>query len=119
MKILLIALLLLSLSGCSLFQTKPLEVSSVPVDRAPLVLPEVDEYAHNNVNWIVITPDNAIDVWKRLRKNGDNIVLIGVTDQGYKNLSLNNANLLKIMQQYKAVIATYKEYYEPEKSNSE
>jgi len=116
MRILVITLLLLTLTGCSLFQTKPIEVSTIPVEKAPLVLPTVDEYSHRKVKWVIITPKNANEVFNELRDRGENVVLIGVTDHGYKNLSLNNADILKIIQQYKAVIATYKEYYEPTES---
>lgn len=111
MRLIAIAVMLLVLSGCSLFHTKPIEVSTTPVERIPLVLPEADRIYKRDIKWIVITPENADEIFKALAKKGQPVALIGVTGDGYEVLTLSNADKLQLIAQLKAQIAAYKDYY--------
>ena len=113
MKNLLIASALISLTGCSSIPGL-VQVDAQPVERPPLVLPVPDTITTKPVEWIVVTPDNAEKVFKDLQSSNTNVVLFAVTDEGYENLSLNIAELMKLVKQQKAIIAAYKNYYETE-----
>ena len=113
MKNLLIASALISLTGCSSIPGL-VQVDAQPVERPPLVLPVPDTITTKPVEWIVVTPDNVEEVFKDLQSSNTNVVLFAVTDEGYENLSLNIAELMKLVKQQKAIIAAYKNYYETE-----
>ena len=113
MKNLLIASALISLTGCTSIPSI-LQVDAQPVERAPLVLPVPDTITTKPVEYIIVTPDNGEEVFKDLQSSNTNVVLFAVTDEGYQNLSLNIAELMKLVKQQKAIIAAYKNYYETE-----
>jgi hypothetical protein len=102
--------LVLSLTACD--STKKIEVISSPIERVPLNLPPVDRVTLDEIEWILITPDNAEKVWADIEKKKYDIVLFGLTDRGYESLSVNIAKLKQLVTQQKAVIASYKRYYE-------
>lgn len=110
MKYILIALVGLLLVGCST-PVKQIEVSTKPIERPNLVVPKIDPVKQKDVEWIVITEENAQEVFERLRKMKVDVALLGVTDNGYEALSLNFAETQRIIRQYKAVIAAYEAYY--------
>ena len=39
-------------------------------------------------------------------------MLIGLTDDGYEILAMNMSDIMKLLQQQKAIIAAYQNYYE-------
>lgn len=110
-KLILLSLALLMLSGCGLFNTKPLEVSVQPVKRIPLVVPIVDQYTNRVVQWVIVTPKNADAVFADLKKKGLPVVLFALTSKGYTNLSEDTGDQIKITRQMQAVIEAYKKYY--------
>lgn len=111
MKNFLIALCLISLTGCSSIPNI-LKVDTAPVVKEPLTLPKVDVINARDVKYIIVTPENAEQVFKDLENNKTDVVLFALTDDGYKNLSLNIAELMKLVKQQQAIIAAYKKYYE-------
>jgi len=64
------------------------------------------------VKWILITRENYQQVFEELAKNKKDIVLFGLSDDGYEALSLNNSDLMRVLEQKNAIIAAYKNYYE-------
>jgi hypothetical protein len=99
------------LSGCS---TRPAqEISYTPrtIDKPNLILPTVDTLDMKEVDFIVITPDNAAQVFADLERSGKAVVVFAVDENSYKNLSLNMAQILKILSEQQAVIAAYENYY--------
>jgi hypothetical protein len=117
----LIATFLLPLiSGCSILprwgsDVKPIEVKTVAQEKTRLNLKEPAPLEARDVQWIVITPENAESVFQRLRDENIDVVLIGLTDVGYEQLSLTMAEIKNYIAQQKAIIVKYKEYYEPAK----
>ena len=99
----------LLISGCA--TTKPIQISTSPVQKPELVLPSADVLAERPVEWILITPDNYEKVFADLKKSGQDVVLFGITAKGYENLSLNANDLRTFMQQQNAIILAYKNYY--------
>ena len=78
----------------------------------PLNLPTTDRLQLSDTKWILVTPDNAEKIWSDLEKKKYDIVIFGLTDKGYEDLSVNVAKLKKLVQQQQSVIAAYKRYYE-------
>lgn len=62
--------------------------------------------------WIVITPQNAEEVFVKMQERNENLVLFALTDDGYKSLSLNIAEVRNFMNTQREQILKYKEYYE-------
>lgn len=101
----------LTITACSK-PVEPIVVDQRPIEKPVIVLPPVDEFNSRTVEWVVVTPDNIEQVFKDLEDSGQHIVLIALTSDGYKRLSLNMADLLKLVQQQRAIIAAYQKYYE-------
>jgi hypothetical protein len=90
---------------------EPIQISTTPVQRPELVLPAADPVRMRDVNWVIITRENYESVFGELVAAGDNAVLIGLTDRGYENLSLNLNDLRTYIQQQNAIILAYRNYY--------
>jgi hypothetical protein len=102
---------LLLVTACS-SRPDQIVVDTKPIERSPLVLPQVDQFSSRDVEWIVITPDNAQEVFDKMQSQGKPIVIFGLTEEGWQSLTLNMADLLKLVQQQKAIITAYEGYYQ-------
>lgn len=112
MKTLIVAILGLALlAGCST-TPRQIEISAKPIEKPKLVLPPADELRLKDLTWVVINEENAQEVWDKLKKDRKDPVLIGLTDDGYEILAMNISDIMKLLQQQKAIIAAYKAYYE-------
>jgi len=100
----------LTLTSCSLFPAKT-EITVAPIEKPVLVVPQVDKISMRPVNWILITDDNYQEVFNKLQKDGKELVLFGLTDEGYERLSLNISDIRSLIQQQQAIIESYKRYY--------
>jgi hypothetical protein len=90
---------------------QPIEIRTSPVARPNLVLPPVDTIQTRSVQWVIITSENYEEVFAKLQKDGNDMVLIGLTGSGYENLSLNLNDLRTFIEQQNAVIIAYRNYY--------
>lgn len=121
---LLTAIILLPLiSGCASFgnlfggsDVKPITIKTQAVERTPLNLKEPAPFKGRELNWIIVTPENAEEVWKKLKESNTDVVLFAITDDGYEQLALTMAELRNVIAQQRAIIIKYKEYYEPPKA---
>jgi len=117
---LLIATTLPLISGCASFgwtsSVKPIEVQTKAVERTRLNLADPAPLKGRELNWVIITPENAEEVWKKLKESNTDVVLFAVTDDGYEQLALTMAELRNFIAQQRAIIVKYKEYYEPPKT---
>jgi hypothetical protein len=102
--------ILISLAACS---TKPqqIEISTKPVEKPTLTLPDVDELNMRNVEWIVLNEANVDEVIKKLNSEGKAFALYALTGEGYGNLGLNFSDIRALVQQQQAIIAAYEGYY--------
>ena len=110
---LLVALLmipLLGITGCA--TTKTVKVLSEPVNSVALNPPNIRDLELQGVRWFIVTPENIDEVFKELEDQNKDVVLFGITDDGYKGLALNLAQIRELLLQQKAIIEAYKEYYE-------
>ena len=82
------------------------------VERQPLGLEKPEIRQLEKLKWIIITSENADEVFKKLKEGGIDPVLFGLTDEGYEALSKNFAQIRAYMLQQDEIIKSYKEYYE-------
>ena len=83
------------LTSCS--TVSKLDVFKTEVERAPLNLP------------------NAEEVFAKLKEQGKDPVLFGLSDEDYELLSKNFAQIRAYMIQQGLTLEQYREYYEGEK----
>ena len=106
------------LSGCASFglfgtRVKPVEVHTKAQERARLDLPDPLPLKAKTVEWILITPANAEQIFSQLREKNADLVLFGLTDDGYESLSVTMAELRNHIAAQRQIIIKYREYYEP------
>jgi hypothetical protein len=114
-------LLVSSLTGCASFslfgnRVKPVEIQTKAVERTRLNIPMPQPVTARPLEWIIITPENAEQIWARLKESNKDIVIIGLSDDGYETLSVTIAELRNMIASQRQIILKYKEYYEPEKT---
>jgi hypothetical protein len=91
-------------------------VQTKAVERTKLNLADPAPLKGRELNWIVVTPENAEEVWKKLKEENTDLVLFAITDDSYEQLALSMAELRNFIAQQRAIIVKYKEYYEPPKT---
>ena len=68
------------------------------------------------LNFIIITSENAEEVFAKLKEDGKDPVLFGLSDDDYEILAKNFAHIRAFIIQQGSTLNQYKEYYESEKS---
>ena len=103
----------------SLFRdsVKPVTVQKQEIERTPLNIIPPTPLTARDIHWIVITPENAEQIWKKLKEENADLVLFGLTDDGYEQLAVSMAEIRNFIAQQRMIIIKYKEYYEPEKKD--
>jgi len=101
---------LFSLSACGA-TVDPIEISTTPVQRPSLTIPNVDELNLKTVTWTVITVDNFESKIAELEAKGLPVVFFAVTADGYEAMSLNLNDLRSQVEQLNAIIVAYRNYY--------
>jgi hypothetical protein len=81
------------------------EVRTVQVPRPAPIVPNVDQLRLRDIQWKIITPDNADEVFVSLPRDA---VLFAVTVDGYEALALNLSDVRALIQQQQQIIAIYK-----------
>ena len=66
------------------------------------------------MRWIIITSENAQEVFKRLEEEGIDPVLFGLTDKDFQLIAKNFAQIRNQLKITNDLLDKYKEYYEPE-----
>lgn len=94
---------------------KPIEVQKVQVEKTPLKLSNPKPLKLKKIEWFIVTPENIDTVFSDLKNKKYNIVLYGLTDDGYQNIALNLSGLRAYILQQQSIIKAYKNYYEPKK----
>ena len=64
------------------------------------------------LQWIIITSENAEEVFKRLEEAGIDPVLFGLTDKDFELLAKNFARIRNQLKITNDLLDKYKEYYE-------
>ena len=68
----------------------------------------------DQLNFIIITSDNAEEVFAKMQKDGVDPVLFGLSDEDYEILAKNFAQIRAYIIKQNATLEAYKEYYESE-----
>ena len=105
------------LSSCSTFTPDVVAYKSEPIEKPALVLPDIATLELRDADFKIITPDELNDIFEKLKKDGEPVVIYALTTKGYEQLALNIADILKLVSQQKAIIEAYKEYYEQTEKN--
>lgn len=108
-KIAIISFLLFSV-GCSAI--KPVEVVSKPIDRVPLTVYDPQRLKLEPVEFVIITRENAEEVFNELEEKGLYPVLFGLSGKDYKALAVNVDEIKNFMILQKEIIDAYRNYYE-------
>jgi hypothetical protein len=102
----------LLLNGCAGLAVKELQSYKIEKKREPLNLPDPKPLELIDVEWIVVTKDNIDEVMEKVKAEGGDYALFAVTDEGYKKLSTNFADIRNKLYEQNQIILSYKEYYE-------
>ena len=102
--------IVLLLSGCS--SVKKLDIFTTEVERQELNLPKPSTPELEKLRWIIITSENAEEVFKKLEEQGIDPVLWGLTDKDFELLAKNFAQIRNQLKITNDLLDKYKEYYE-------
>ena len=105
------------LTNCS--GVKQLEIFKTEVPREKLNLNTPTPLELENLKWIIITSNNAEEVFKKLEEQGIDPVLWGLTDKDFELLAKNFARIRNQLKITNDLLSKYKEYYEPEVKKDE
>ena len=80
--------------------------------RAKLNLEKPTPLQLEELQWIIITSENAEEVFKKLEEKGIDPVLWGLTDEDFELLAKNFARIRNQLKITNDLLDKYKEYYE-------
>ena len=103
-------ILITSLTSCS--GVKQLEIFKTEVEREKLNLKKPTPLELEQLQWIIITSENAEEVFTRLEEAGIDPVLFGLTDKDFELLAKNFARIRNQLKITNDLLDKYKEYYE-------
>ena len=109
--VLLTLILITFLTSCS--GVKKLTIFKEEVKRQELNLEKPTPLQLENFRWIIITSENAEEVFKKLEEQGIDPVLWGLTDKDFELLAKNFARIRNQLKITNDLLDQYKEYYEP------
>ena len=87
-----------------------LETKSVLTEKD--INQHVERLELEQLQWIIITSDNAEEVFTRLEEAGIDPVLFGLTDKDFELLAKNFARIRNQLKITNDLLDKYKEYYE-------
>jgi hypothetical protein len=111
-KIISVIALSLLLTNCSILGEKAIKIltQEQPREKLDLKTPTLEEM--EKLRWIVITSNNASEVFAKMKAEGLDPVLFGLTDEDYELLAKNFAQIRSTLKQTQDILERYKEYYE-------
>ena len=114
----LVSLILITfLTSCS--GVKKLTIFKEEVKRQELNLEKPTPLQLEQLQWIIITSENADEVFKKLEEQGIDPVLWGLTDKDFELLAKNFARIRNQLKITNDLLDKYKEYYEPTEEKDE
>ena len=112
--IFLVIILAIAVSGCT--SVRQLDIFKTEVERAPLNLPNPETPKLEDIKWVIITSENADEVFAKLKEQGKDPVLFGLSDEDYELLAKNFAQIRAYMIKQGMTLDQYREYYESKES---
>ena len=104
--------LIVFLTGCSIGGEKKIKIFSIEKPREKLDYPMPTALELEELKWIIITSENAEEVFAKLEAAGIDPVLFGITDKDYQVLARNFAQIRQKLQETNNLLEEYKKYYE-------
>ena len=106
---LIIALLVLTMTGCSIFRKPEPEIITRTVTVAPNIplKPAPRPIDMTDVNWYVVTTDNIEEFEKRFENETSDLVFFALSVPHYQNLSVNLSDIRRYIEQQQAIILYY------------
>ena len=101
------------LSSCAA-GVKVIDTYKIEKKREPLAIEDPAPLELQDIDWIIITKDNADEVFEKIKAGGGEYSLFALTDKGYEKLALNFADIRNKLAEQRQIILSYKEYYEAE-----
>ena len=108
-------ILTIALTSCS--SVKELSIFKQEVPRQPLNLEKPTPLQLEKIRWIIITSENADQVFAKMEEQGIDPVLFGLTDKDYQLIAKNFAHIRNQLKITNDLLDKYKEYYESDKEN--
>ena len=108
---LIITLLVLTMTGCSVFR-KPEEVvvtntvikaPDIPLQPQPRPINMID------IKWYTVTTDNIGEFEKNFENDNGDLVFFAISVPHYQNLSLNLAEIRRYLEQQQSIIIYYED----------
>ena len=116
----LFVMLIILLTSCSFMpREKQIEVVTKQIEKPKLNIEQVEPLDLKPVKWIVVTKENAEQIFTNLENEGKSIALFALNTDTYEVLSLNMEELKRYILTQKEVLVKYKEYYEPKEDKDE
>ena len=112
LNVLVLATLTIFLTSCS--GVKHLSIFKEEVKRQELNLEKPTPLQLEQIKWIIITSENADEVFKKLEEQGIDPVLWGLSDKDFELLAKNFAQIRNQLKITNDLLDKYKEYYEEE-----
>jgi len=106
-------ILVILLTSCS--SVKKLNIFKQEVPRAQLNLEKPIPLILEQLRWIIITSENAEEVFQKLEDQGIDPVIFGLTDKDFELLAKNFARIRNQLKITNDLLDNYKEYYESDK----
>ena len=108
----------LILTGCSIGE-KQLKIFKLeePRQKLDLVKPTMPEL--EKLRWIIITSDNAEEVFQKMEAEGLDPVLFGLSDKDFQLIAKNFDQIRAHLKHTNDLLDQYKEYYEPDDKKKE
>ncbi|MBC8435421.1 MAG: hypothetical protein H8D84_00410 [Proteobacteria bacterium] len=117
-KILAIALIVF-LTGCSIIGgEKKIKIFSIEKPREHLNHDMPTALELEQIKWIIITSENAQEVFAKLEAAGIDPVLFGLTDKDFQVLAKNFAQIRQKLQETTNLLEEYKKYYEIDENSN-
>jgi len=117
LNVLLLLTLAIFLTNCS--GVKQLSIFKEEVKRQELNLEKPTPLQLEQIKWIIITSENADEVFKKMEEQGLDPVLFGLTDNDYQLIAKNFAQIRNQLKITNDILDKYKEYYEPKEEVKE
>ena len=111
LNVLVLATLITFLTSCSGVQK--LSIFKEEVKRQELNLDKPTPLQLEQIRWIIITSENADEVFKKMEEQGLDPVLFGLSDEDYQLIAKNFAQIRNQLKITNDILDKYKEYYEP------
>ena len=108
---------ILLLTSCT-FGEKRIKIFSIEKPREQLDYPMPTALQLEEVKWIIITSENAQEVFAKLEAAGIDPVLFGLTDKDFQILAKNFAQIRQKLQETNNLLEEYKKYYEEDENSN-